>query len=167
MGRSGLNSEVENLLKMNLASLDTANSSLFAAVSYNHSEIVELFLEFQANPNIAREDGTTPLYLATQMNRTEIMRTLLKARADPEICTAELQRPITKAVEKGHVAALKLLINFRADVNGLGHKKHQTALDSAYAIMRNLEATGVEEENARCIVDVLLEAGAVDMSLGG
>merc|ERR1712137_1019915 len=123
-------------------------------------ETVELFLEFQANPNIARKDGATPLYLATQMNQTEIMQTLLKARADPEICTKDHQRPITKAVDKGHVAALKLLINSKADVNGLGYMKCRTALDSAYGIMRNLQATVVEDEDAQSIVDILLQAGA-------
>jgi len=162
--RCGWYSEVERLLELDLTPADEPNAlkttPLCAAVSYNHSEVVDLLLNHQADPSSARSDGATPLYLATQMHEIDIMESLLRARANTELCTNDHQRPITKAVDKGFVDALTLLLGARANVNGFGYKKQVTALDAAYATQRNSHMTKQEEKDITCIVEMLLKAGA-------
>jgi len=162
--RSGWYGEVERLLELDLTPADEPNAlkttPLCAAVSYNHSDVVDLLLNHQADPSSARCDGATPLYLATQMNEIEVMASLLRARANTELCTSDHQRPITKAVDKGLVDAVKLLLSARANVNGLGYKRQVTALDAAYATQHHTHMTKQEEEDITCIVNMLLEAGA-------
>merc|ERR1712137_710575 len=91
--RSGWYGEVERLLELDLTPADEPNAlkttPLCAAVSYNHSDVVDLLLNHQADPSGARCDGATPLYLATQMNEIEVMASLLRARANTELCTSD------------------------------------------------------------------------------
>lgn len=57
-----------------------------AAVSYEHSTLVEMLLHMGADPNLADADGDTPLHLCES---AEIAQTLIAAGANPHARNAE------------------------------------------------------------------------------
>ena len=58
-----------------------------AASIDGYSEIVELLLQANGDPNVCSKEGLTPLYLASQNGHSAIVALLLQSGADPHLHT--------------------------------------------------------------------------------
>lgn len=68
---------------MNINERDNAGfSAIHEAVAANHLQIVEILLEFDADPNAVAHDGTRPIHDATESGNIEMCRMLLSYGAD-------------------------------------------------------------------------------------
>ena len=68
---------------MNINELDNAGfCAIHEAVAGNHIQIVEILLEFDADPNAVAHDGTRPIHDATESGNIEMCRMLLSYGAD-------------------------------------------------------------------------------------
>ena len=70
-------------LQMDINEKDNAGfSAIHEAVAGNHIQIVEILLEFDADPNAVALDGTRPIHDATESGNIEMCRMLLAYGAD-------------------------------------------------------------------------------------
>jgi ankyrin repeat protein len=94
--------------------------------------IVELLLEYEADPNLANSKGETSLHLAVDSANLDAVRRLLDAGAKPS--GIFLQGLIYRCTEDS-LEIMKLLITAGVDLNALGtrdsHFMGWTALESA------------------------------------
>lgn len=121
-------------------------TALFSAVSFGHSEIVDILLKHGANPNTTRKDDITPLYMAVHDNNLEIVKLLLKAKnIDPNYSLSSLYMAVTK----GNINIVKeLLACPKLDPNKTYHLN-----DQDYSPLYLAVSEGTVE-----IVEVLLQA---------
>jgi ankyrin repeat protein len=80
-----------------------------SAVSGGHSQIVELLLKHNANPNVRESKGFTPLHTAAQNGNAQIIRALLYNGADISLHSHQGDLPIDLAMAGGHTDAAALL----------------------------------------------------------
>ena len=64
-----------------------------------HLELAGKLLGAGADPNIARDDGTSPLLLACEKGHAEVARKLLAAGADPHLARTDGTTPFTMTFE--------------------------------------------------------------------
>jgi len=118
-------------------------TALLMASCNGYPEIVELLLNYDADPSIPVIDGRTPLHYAAHNNNTEIVKSILDARKKP---SAELWEDdplfmvnkskcsaLHESTIMGDFESTKLLVEAGADIN-LTSKDGSTPLTSA--IMR-------------------------------
>ncbi len=82
---------------------------LQSAVAANHEKIVELLLDYEADPNVRSQGGYTPLHTAAQNGNSHIIRTLLFNGASLDSRSADGKLPIDMALEAGNHEAAGLL----------------------------------------------------------
>ncbi|XP_041347020.1 serine/threonine-protein kinase TNNI3K-like, partial [Gigantopelta aegis] len=84
-----------------------------------HYNIVQLLLNFKADPNICDEHGLTPAHHASQKGRVDVLKLLNEVgRVDINAIDNHGKTPAHHASQKGHVDVLKLLIEVgRVDIN--------------------------------------------------
>ncbi|WP_333023560.1 ankyrin repeat domain-containing protein [Wolbachia endosymbiont of Pentidionis agamae] len=118
---------------------------LHDAAADNRLEIVKLFLEYGADPNV--DYGGTPLYFAASRGRLEVIDLLLKNGADPNI-GGTLGTPMTAAMADGHIRVVKYLLEYGIDPNS------HSSLITAIRYYQSIDTNKPE------IVELLLQYGA-------
>ncbi len=86
---------------------------LYYAVSFNHPEIVDLLLEYHADPNTP----SLPLQSAAEMGNLRTSRMLVEAGANVNTRTTKGQTALHAAVEGDHLDVIRYLIDSGADIN--------------------------------------------------
>ena len=85
---------------------------LHVASGLGHTDIVELLLEYDANPNIRNNigdnNGDTSLILASDEGHTEIVKLLLERDADPNIKGKRGNTSLIYASREGHIDIVRL-----------------------------------------------------------
>lgn len=133
------NVDILRLLLLNGAYPQTCLSQ---ACESGQFEIVELLLQFQANPNISGNERLTPLEFACRSGNVAIVELLLDYGADPR-----LGLPLSFGLIQGSFEITQLLLSRGANVNDR-NSEGQTPLELA-----------VSSKNIPCI-RILLESGA-------
>lgn len=65
-------------------------------------DLTNVLLEYKANINITKYDGTTPLFYASQCGHTEVAQLLLDNGASPELYRSDGKRPLDIATRNGY-----------------------------------------------------------------
>ena len=84
-------------------------TALQLAVENNHTKIVTLLLDHNADPNTHEQDGHMPLHIAARNGNLDIIRTLLFNGANLAARNGNGKLSIDIATEAGHKAAAGLL----------------------------------------------------------
>lgn len=82
---------------------------LHSAVAGNYEKIVEMLLDYEADPNAREQNGFTPLHIAAQNGNAQIIRLLLFNGANLALPNKNGKLPIDLANEAGHKQAAGLL----------------------------------------------------------
>ena len=115
--------KVQSLLKKDPASVnaieDLANrwSVLHEAASEGRTEIVQLLLAHDADPNAINKASETPLHWAVRKGHTEIVKLLLDHKANPNAADEKQHTPLHEAAFRGQKESAELLLAAKADVN--------------------------------------------------
>ena len=153
---------------------------LFTAAFKGHLAVVELLLANGVNPNIARDNGTTPLWCATQNGHQAVVELLLAKGADPNLAKNDGATPLFEAAFNGNEAIVRLLLANGADSNlaknngatpllGAASNGHGAVVELLLAngaapnLVKNNSATpllGAAFNGHEAIVDLLLTSGA-------
>ena len=96
---------------------DEWRTSLHAASSAGHLELVESLLEFGADVNKRNEDHSTPLFYASEAGRFKVAEFLIEHGADVNSLDWTGWTPLLAASRRGHTAIVQLLLEHGADVN--------------------------------------------------
>lgn len=92
-------------------------TSLHAASSAGHLELVQSLLEVGADVNKRNGDHSTPLFYASEGGRFEVAEFLIKYGADVNSLDWTGWTPLLAASRRGHSAVVHLLLDHGADVN--------------------------------------------------
>ncbi|KAF2993706.1 hypothetical protein E8E14_000727 [Neopestalotiopsis sp. 37M] len=117
----GFQEVVEELIYSRGLDIDYVDESyrtgLLAATHENEHELVEYFLQRNANINKASKNGFTPLYLAATRGFYERTQRFLGSGADLSIATSDGWTALTAACSGGHHKVAMLLLEKGADLN--------------------------------------------------
>lgn len=132
--------------------LNTVDYPLITAVLFGKDEILKLFLDSGADPNLqSRPGGMTALMHAVLKGKKGMAKMLVSAGADPNIIDKTkpmLKDPILRdAVREGDTEMVKILLDGNADPN------------ASYTIMNNALYEVIDRGNNE-ILRILLDAGA-------
>lgn len=109
---------------VNKVSTQDGMTEFHFAVSCGHANIVRLFLEHGANPDVATNDGVPPIFHAIDRGHADIVRELLAHDAPIDYIESEHQRTLLHvAALRGSADIVSLLLSLGADANaddGLG-----------------------------------------------
>lgn len=103
----------------NLFSMSTSNdwTLMHYACYYGNSNIVQLLVARQANPNRENEDDMTPLMIACKEGHIECVRSLLKhPRIQVNKMTSQENPALHKACKKGLSTIVQMLIEHKASM---------------------------------------------------
>ena len=92
-------------------------TSLHAASSAGHLELVQSLLEVGADVNKQNEDHSTPLFYASEGGQFGVAAFLIKYGADVNSLDWTGWTPLLAASRRGHSAVARLLLDHGADVN--------------------------------------------------
>ncbi|XP_063426876.1 sex-determining protein fem-1-like [Mytilus trossulus] len=110
--------DVEFSFKKRDTNKDYRKTPLYIAALKGFTNIAEMLLKHQADPNIENDcDNVTPLYIATAKGYTEIVSMLLKFKAEPNFCDKLNRTSLYIAAEKGHYDIVKVLLKNNGDPN--------------------------------------------------
>ncbi|STX27944.1 Ankyrin repeat protein [Legionella beliardensis] len=91
-------------------------SWLLLATEANQISLVKQLIKRGVDPNLAKNDGTTPLYMAAQDGHIEIVQLLLQHGANPNLATKDNgTTPLFMAAQKGHKEIVQLLLQHGAN----------------------------------------------------
>ncbi|KEI34910.1 hypothetical protein FRA_44c12070 [Francisella sp. W12-1067] len=90
---------------------------LYVACQGGHTDIVNLLLQNNANPNQLTPDGSSPLHVACEQGYTEIVNLLLQNNANPAKLKADSSSPLYIACEQGYIEIVNLLLQNNANPN--------------------------------------------------
>ncbi|XP_019857054.1 PREDICTED: ankyrin repeat family A protein 2-like [Amphimedon queenslandica] len=85
------------------------------ACKNGHTQIVELMLKNQIDPNVQKNNGWNALMSACKNGHTQIVELLLKEQIDPNIQKNDGWNALMLASAKGHYEVVKLLLEWKAD----------------------------------------------------
>lgn len=91
-------------------------TAILLAARRGHFECVRTLLDYEANPNIATNEGFTPLWEAVQSESQECVRLLIRKDANINARVYTGYTPLHLAAEKGHFGILQYLINHGANI---------------------------------------------------
>ncbi|KIW86274.1 hypothetical protein Z517_01669 [Fonsecaea pedrosoi CBS 271.37] len=104
-------------IKSNGDIMGPGETAIFRAAVRNHKHVVELLLQWQADPNLAAESGKTPLHEAASRGHLALVQLLLEHRADPNARDSIWEStPLHDAARAG-TTAVALLHRYHADLN--------------------------------------------------
>lgn len=92
------------------------------------TELVEVLLSREANPNVTNNYGSSPLAEAVKIANPTLVGMLLEAGADADAFNQDGQSALMLAARTGVVEVAELLVEHGADVNAAEHWREQTAL---------------------------------------
>jgi len=127
---------------------ETGATPLHWAVAGDFPDIVELLLEYGANPNVGGRDSS--LHMAVRRRLRDMTELLLKKGADPNVRDIDGNTPLHTAVAVGDPEIVELLIRYGADVNARNNEG-KTPLDYVRY---------TDSNNAAKIARILLKHGA-------
>lgn len=84
---------------------------LHHACHYQHSDVVELLLNHDADVNALDDEGNTPLHIACHHNNIDIIESLVKKGSDIKICNMYGKTVLHYAAEYVHYDGIKRLCN--------------------------------------------------------
>ncbi|OHT08235.1 hypothetical protein TRFO_23312 [Tritrichomonas foetus] len=90
-------------------------NSVFLAVRWGNTDILELLLNHNANPNIYNKSATSPLHLCVEFHAADAARLLLMKGADPNYQNNDGQTPFHVAVVNGDVQLSQIFYESGAD----------------------------------------------------
>lgn len=96
---------------------DYKNTPLILACQNGHKCIVQILLDFDADPNICNFDKTSPLLVATKNGNTDIVELLLKYNGNVNACNFSGVSPLFVAAKKGNYSLVETLLNEGARVD--------------------------------------------------
>lgn len=105
-------------------------TALMVAILFSQEHIVDLLLEYDANPALISAKGDSALSIAASRGAERIVRTLLVRGAALDGRKNLANTALSQAAEWGHENVVRLLFNAGADINGLSHTG-DTALSQA------------------------------------
>ena len=91
-------------------------TSMHAATSGNHQELVKILISAGADVNKADKYGQTPLYEASIDGNIKLIKLLLKAGANVNKANINGKTPLHLAAQSGFIKIVRLLLNARADI---------------------------------------------------
>jgi ankyrin repeat protein len=91
------------------------------------ADIVRLFLQHGAHPEMRNRRKVSPLHMACRFNLPAAVQALLEGGANPNITDEAQQTPLYRAVNLGYPEPAELLLKAGADPNAV-ERKGQTAL---------------------------------------
>ncbi|KAJ6503033.1 hypothetical protein DFH09DRAFT_1441204 [Mycena vulgaris] len=92
-------------------------TALTFASNSGHTDIVDLLLRNQADPNIPSDYYGCALAAASENGHIEVVRLLLKSGANANLPDGEGGSPLAAASVRGHIEILRLLLESGADIN--------------------------------------------------
>jgi ankyrin repeat protein len=92
-------------------------SPLSVATKGGNIEIVQLLLEYDANPNGHELESDSPLAVAIKGGHNEIALQLLERKANPNVFRPEKDTPLRAAVKRGNCELVRRLLQYGADPN--------------------------------------------------
>ena len=104
------NAEIVQILLSHGASTSLSCPLLLACLNEN-IEIVKLFLQYNANPNISDGKGWTPLMISAQQGNLEIVKLLLEHGANKEAETSDGWTALNAAIQNNNLDVVGLLAN--------------------------------------------------------
>lgn len=90
-------------------------NTVFLAVRWGNTDILEKLLSHNANPNTYNKNATSPLHLCVEFNNADAARILLMKGADPNYQNSDGQTPFHMAVLKGNVQLSQIFYESGAD----------------------------------------------------
>ncbi|KAJ6579726.1 ankyrin repeat-containing domain protein [Mycena vulgaris] len=103
---------------INLAPAEYSQATALTFASHSgHTDIVDLLLRNQADPNIPSYIYGCALAAASQNGHIEVVRLLLKSGANANLPGGERGSPLAAASAGGHIEILRLLLESGADIN--------------------------------------------------
>ncbi|KAJ7581693.1 hypothetical protein C8J56DRAFT_250116 [Mycena floridula] len=94
------------------------------AVQQGHSDIVQLLLDKNADPDACNKYQRTPLSYAAEEGHSNIVQLLLDKNADPHACDEYQRTPLSYAAEEGHSDIVQLLLDKNADPDACDEYQH-------------------------------------------
>lgn len=91
-------------------SLCAGSSSLHFACFMGLERLVKLLIEYQADVNLSKDDGTTPLFYACEFGHISIVRLLLENNDTPKIGGRGRKYPLDIATRNGHFEFVSLIM---------------------------------------------------------
>ena len=118
----GLNHIVKILVESNVDVNKTWNKTgygaLHLAVEKNHTEVVSLLLDHNADMDIQNNDGFTPLLIAAFKGFNQIVKILLESNVDVDKISNETGAgALHLAVQENHTEIVSLLLDHNADMD--------------------------------------------------
>ncbi|XP_067680363.1 ankyrin repeat and SOCS box protein 3-like [Haliotis asinina] len=129
-------------------------TALLLAARHCHLDCVRVLLSFQADPNIATNEGFTPLWEATKMECYECCRLLIRRGADTNTKMFTNYTPLHLAVEKGLDNLVEYLLNHGAKLDVLADH-HLTPIFLAAQFGRS--------GSLRCLLKAAKSKGLLDL----
>ncbi|WP_052251857.1 ankyrin repeat domain-containing protein [Allofrancisella guangzhouensis] len=117
---------------------------LYVACQGGHTDVVNLLLQNNANPNQLTPDGSSPLHVACEHGYTDIVNLLLQNNVNPNQPKTDKSSPLYIACEQGYTEIVNLLLQNNANPNKLktdGSSPLYIACEQGYAEIVNLLLT--------------------------
>ncbi|HNZ50452.1 MAG TPA: ankyrin repeat domain-containing protein [Bacilli bacterium] len=137
---------------------------LHLALKLNNLRLMNLFLSFGVNPNLADEQGNAPLHVAVLANQMRFIKGLVAHACDINLACEQEQSPLHLAVINGNLEVVKYLIENGADIM-IQDELHNYPLDYAIEekddkILRYLlTKQEIDDERKRKILTIINKAG--------
>ncbi len=103
--------KIAKLLLVNNVSVNVKSdmgTALMAATYKGDERMVALLLQYNANPNIFDNKGTSALHLACTFNKSSIVKLLLEHKADKKSKDAQGKTPLDYAILNNNIEIIKL-----------------------------------------------------------
>jgi ankyrin repeat protein len=94
---------------------NNAETPLLIAAQKNQPQLVKLYLDKGANPDLADRRAFGPIIAAAQSGSEDMVRSLLDAKAKIDIHDVSGLTPLKAAIKGNHIAVVKLLLERGAD----------------------------------------------------
>eukprot|EP01124_Arcella_intermedia_P004579 TRINITY_DN12594_c0_g1_i1.p1 TRINITY_DN12594_c0_g1~~TRINITY_DN12594_c0_g1_i1.p1 ORF type:complete len:377 (+),score=106.07 TRINITY_DN12594_c0_g1_i1:31-1161(+) len=119
VARSGKLTTVQELLEAgeDPNQVVQSNTALHFACKYNKLDVVNLLLDWNADPNILNLSKCTPLHWAIEAGNNDVISSLLQWNADPNIFGFEGLSSMHIAAKKGNLELLKQLFESGGELN--------------------------------------------------
>ncbi|MBQ3514044.1 MAG: ankyrin repeat domain-containing protein [Lachnospiraceae bacterium] len=145
-----------SLFNGNIVTADNQNTALYEATASRNYKMVELLLEYGANPDQEGVYNQTPLQRTIENDTHIMMEIFLEHGADPNFVTSNGNSYLEYACNYADVRAVQLLLEYGANPN----EKNNKGIPLIEVEIKKLETSDDKYEHGR-IIELLKEYGAV------